>query len=572
MSTPRTSKRRRSSSKLPTRKTCEALSGRAMKRKAKGQPVTTMDLRKYVALAMSCRALTIADIAYEAAIDPEQLSHWIQNEDRIASRTMVDKLKGWLLWIRGGKKLRPLGNVGSERAESIYADQKIVAPTSWLNRRAKQISSHIKDVIASSSNDVGKSNEREDLEREPYVLISTARGIVSEGLPRGKTMIPIRLDIDLNEHRLLDAFLWCADEYQCSPEVFAENLVDDENLPHCFVQPIADSIRRQICTHMQITKTSSTLKTFNANQSSPIVNEKTPRSEEAVGRKDSLRPVCIDITIGRVAFHDQFEWDTSCELNDAVDFSRSLCKDLHLPGPFEAAIAFAIEEQVSRPRLHGVVSTSLAQKPSSSDPVRNQEETSIWSPVVAQLSVSERNILRRLDHHRARASSQRIEEDKEGTDKESMVVTWTGCAQDSKVPRQIHAFTAYLRDLRCQSSKALRGEIIQRCAEERWQRLPEIVHDYYAHVAEKRNVRKNKLWRDLVRLEGIALWEDEEADRKNMRGGSNSGDLFTKSNVALGLRASRKVRNESSNNLYTYRVNERRENQAKFREDRNGNP
>lgn len=153
-------------------------------------------------------------------------------------------------------------------------------------------------------------------------------------------MIPIRLDIDMQGRRLRDAFLWHKDESLCTPEIFAERLVCDEGLPWCFGKEIAAAIRRQIISH------------------------------SSCKRKSISRHMVLDIVIGDIAYHDEFEWDCSCSRNDPVLFAKQTCKDLGLPGSFEAAIAHAIEEKISRPRHQNLkrkrTTTSERTKPKTS--------------------------------------------------------------------------------------------------------------------------------------------------------------------------------------------------------------
>ena len=130
-------------------------------------------------------------------------------------------------------------------------------------------------------------------------------------------MIPIRLDIDMQGRRLRDAFLWDEHNELCTPEIFASRLVCDEGLPRCFASSISKSIRRQVY------------------------------SSSRRHNKKSLTTIVLDIVIGEITYHDVFEWDSS---SSSIMFAKKTCKDLELPRSFEAAIAFAIEERIRRPR------------------------------------------------------------------------------------------------------------------------------------------------------------------------------------------------------------------------------
>ncbi|CAJ0765043.1 22783_t:CDS:2 [Entrophospora sp. SA101] len=63
-------------------------------------------------------------------------------------------------------------------------------------------------------------------------------------------LIPIRLDVDLDNYRLRDSFTWNLNEKLITPEHFAGIMCDDLDLPvHEFVPIIAESIRTQIQEH-----------------------------------------------------------------------------------------------------------------------------------------------------------------------------------------------------------------------------------------------------------------------------------------------------------------------------------
>lgn len=60
-------------------------------------------------------------------------------------------------------------------------------------------------------------------------------------------LVPIRLDIDMDEVRLRDTFTWNVNEQLMTPEKFAEILCEDLDLNVAkFVPEIAQSLRNQI--------------------------------------------------------------------------------------------------------------------------------------------------------------------------------------------------------------------------------------------------------------------------------------------------------------------------------------
>lgn len=60
-------------------------------------------------------------------------------------------------------------------------------------------------------------------------------------------MAPIRLDLEIDGYRIKDTFTWNIYETACTPDLFADTLCDDFDVPKpLFKQPIAASIKEQI--------------------------------------------------------------------------------------------------------------------------------------------------------------------------------------------------------------------------------------------------------------------------------------------------------------------------------------
>lgn len=68
-----------------------------------------------------------------------------------------------------------------------------------------------------------------------------------ENSAQPEVLVPIRLDMEIEGHKLRDTFTWNKNESQITPEQFAEILCDDLDLPPLsFVPAISQSIRQQI--------------------------------------------------------------------------------------------------------------------------------------------------------------------------------------------------------------------------------------------------------------------------------------------------------------------------------------
>ncbi|KAI9912517.1 hypothetical protein PsorP6_005608 [Peronosclerospora sorghi] len=225
---------------------------------------------------------------------------------------------------------------------------------------------------------------------------------------RSELLCPIRLDIDLDGVRFQDTFLvnayvramatgspddvlaGDACDCNCSGRTheratqstwFSFSLL--RNMIRCSRRDaIAESIRRQILLFTSCLR--------------------VPDS-----RGGRLYPIYLDLILDGFSLRDQFEWDLANDSLAAHAFACSLCADLNLPPPFEAAIVFSILEQVVAYRLatsgHQWIGTNPFQveqgttcssgymetMPRLDEIVRDTEDAQLWQPVLSELSREE---------------------------------------------------------------------------------------------------------------------------------------------------------------------------------------
>ncbi|KAI8136906.1 hypothetical protein BJV82DRAFT_526184 [Fennellomyces sp. T-0311] len=144
---------------------------------------------------------------------------------------------------------------------------------------------------------------------------------LSEQGKKEDTLVPIRLEIEIDGYKLRDTFTWNMNETLITPEQFAEIMCEDLQLPTAqFAQQIARGIKDQV-------------------QDYYLHSGSTRKSAE-------LRMLMkLDITVGNRALLDQFEWDIANPRNNAEEFAERLANELGLGGEFRTAIAHSIREQ-----------------------------------------------------------------------------------------------------------------------------------------------------------------------------------------------------------------------------------
>ena len=185
---------------------------------------------------------------------------------------------------------------------------------------------------------------------------------IHENAAQPEVLVPIRLDMEIDGHKLRDTFTWNKNEQNITPEQFAEVLCDDLDLPSItFVTAIAQSIRQQI----------------EAFPTDSIIEE---HSDQRVILK-------LNIHVGNISLVDQFEWDMSGKENSPETFALKLCSELGLGGEFVTAIAYSIRGQLSwHQRTYAF---SEAPLPTVEVPFRNQGEADQWCPFLETLTDAE---------------------------------------------------------------------------------------------------------------------------------------------------------------------------------------
>lgn len=167
-------------------------------------------------------------------------------------------------------------------------------------------------------------------------------------------LVPIRIDMELEGHKLRDCFVWNRNERLITPESFAEVLCDDLKVPPgLFVRAIADAIRAQ-CRHYK-------------------------PCEELLQNADEARVIVkLNLVVGNILLEDQIEWDMSESENTPERFAQNYCKELGLGGEFVPTIAYAVRGQLAWHQT--TASFSENPLPVISTALRNSAEAEAWCP------------------------------------------------------------------------------------------------------------------------------------------------------------------------------------------------
>lgn len=149
-------------------------------------------------------------------------------------------------------------------------------------------------------------------------------------------LVPVRLDLELDKLRLRDTFTWNLHEKNISPDLFLDHLVEDLKIPLESVSEVSRQVKAEFQDQV-------------GNYYPHIIVEDGPLEPGRPyhdHKDDEMRiQIKLNITIGRVALIDQFEWDINNPLNSPEEFARHMAWENALSGEFTTAIAHSIREQ-----------------------------------------------------------------------------------------------------------------------------------------------------------------------------------------------------------------------------------
>lgn len=251
--------------------------------------------------------------------------------------------------------------------------------------------------------------ERKRNKRQSRELMLTAAQL-EQAAETVESLVPLRLDLEIDKYRLHDTFTWNINEKTISVAQFAENLIEDFHLPQHLTSNITSSINEQISD-------------FHPHAFVDI-SEPKYASSKAYRDEDMRITIKLDITVGQHNLVDQFEWDMNCPENNPEEFAEVLCRELNLSGEFITAIAHAIREQtqVYTKSLflvgHAFDGTQVDDEdirrefcPQVTDCVRAKSHVKEFSPALFEIGESE---LDRQDRDRDRESRRKRRQGRAG--------------------------------------------------------------------------------------------------------------------------------------------------------------
>jgi len=247
-----------------------------------------------------------------------------------------------------------------EKKKAKRVEKKAATTTTAVETQQNQTQQHMDAVPVSTPVGICLKNRKKT--RTFPMLLDHSDEKLKKNSEAYDSLVPIRLDMEIEGHKLRDSFTWNKNESCLTPSEFAKILCDDLELPgHHFIVPITQSIESQLEDH--------------------------PKTQVIEGSADQRVTLKLNIHVGNISLNDQIEWDLSEPENSPEKFAECLCKDLGLGGEFITAIAYSIRGQLSwhYKTLHFME----APPPTIKQPLRATDGMETWCPSIETLTSEE---------------------------------------------------------------------------------------------------------------------------------------------------------------------------------------
>ncbi|KAI0926467.1 hypothetical protein AcV7_005399 [Taiwanofungus camphoratus] len=322
-----------------------------------------------------------------------------------------DEIADIKTWMKTDKEYEAVYKRMRERmGEEVR--ETISAPRAWYERDPTEEGRNTRrrtEKFSLTGVKTGKEGRerRKTGRREGFKL---PRKVAPEDANRPEQLVPIRLEFDVEHHKMRDTFVWNLNDPVITPEIFAQTIVDDYSLAPSYHSVITKAIQDQLSDFKahsttfgedgevnalvdsdvilkgtleegdvawwEAWRTKVRSNTFHRESGKAADNRSRKRrkivKEEVDDRSDlsaipeSDRPMSVDdfeehdsmaheemrilikldIIVGSVKLEDQFEWDLENTDPSPERFAEVYAKELGLGGEFKTAIAHSIREQV----------------------------------------------------------------------------------------------------------------------------------------------------------------------------------------------------------------------------------
>jgi chromatin structure-remodeling complex subunit SFH1 len=142
-------------------------------------------------------------------------------------------------------------------------------------------------------------------------------------------LVPLRVNLEYDNYRITDFFMWNLKEQVLTPEAFAIVTCNDLELPVGFTSNIANSIKTQLA------------------EFAAVADVRLPTD---CGIHVIMH---LSVNLDKQLYEDKFEWDLGSDLTPE-EFAKCVVKDLGLSGEFYPAIAHAVYDTLLKMKREAV--------------------------------------------------------------------------------------------------------------------------------------------------------------------------------------------------------------------------
>ncbi|OWB81029.1 hypothetical protein B5S32_g5372 [[Candida] boidinii] len=159
---------------------------------------------------------------------------------------------------------------------------------------------------------------------KPQTIFTELELNYNNSLP--ELMIPVRLNLEYQSAKISDIFMWNINETLITPNIFANLMCQELELPNSYQNQIINSISSAIEEYQQLINTP-----FPINELHTILN--------------------LSVSLDNQLYEDKFEWDLVNTLISPEEFADCIVSDMSLPREFKSSIAASLHELILKYKL-----------------------------------------------------------------------------------------------------------------------------------------------------------------------------------------------------------------------------
>lgn len=205
-----------------------------------------------------------------------------------------------------------------------------------------------------------------DYQRYP-ILRPKGEDVLEKEAMRACHLVPIRIDVETEHHRIRDCFTWNLNERLITPEEFAARFCRDVDIaPEVYSSQISDSIKTQVSEHQGLLLIDVEEDEDDVDEEEDDDDEEERQRRAKKVKVDAKREegpkvesdcrvfLNLDLQIYTYNLRDRIEWDIGSNELTPEQFTKHYCAELGLTGEAHVIIATALHEELLRAKREAI--------------------------------------------------------------------------------------------------------------------------------------------------------------------------------------------------------------------------